>query len=81
MANTGGCVTEIQSLVDYIIVMSLIINCPRPHSFVLQTSEGNSLKDFKTTRQEEDVKCALRDFISENPCVKVSGSTEDCLCL
>jgi 1D-myo-inositol-triphosphate 3-kinase len=36
----------------------------------IKTSEGNSLKDFKTTRLEEDVKLALRDFISENPCVK-----------
>jgi 1D-myo-inositol-triphosphate 3-kinase len=36
----------------------------------LQTSEGKALKDFKTTRHEEDVKTALRDFISENPCVK-----------
>ncbi|CAI8030977.1 Inositol-trisphosphate 3-kinase A [Geodia barretti] len=36
----------------------------------IKTSEGNSLKEFKTTKLEEDVKCALRDFISENPCVK-----------
>jgi 1D-myo-inositol-triphosphate 3-kinase len=36
----------------------------------IKTSEGNSLKDFKTTKLEYDVKCALRDFISENPCVK-----------
>ena len=38
----------------------------------VQTSEGKALKDFKTTKHVEDVKAALREFISENPGVKVS---------
>ena len=38
-----------------------------------QTSEGKALKDFKTTKQVEEVKAALRDFVSENTNVKVCG--------
>ena len=54
--------------IDDVVMMSLFFFFPTS-----QTSEGKALKDFKTTRHEDDVKTALRDFISENPSVKVSS--------
>ena len=41
--------------------------------FVLswQTTSGEALKDFKTTKAPKDVSAALKLYISENPTVKV----------
>lgn len=41
-----------------------------------QTTGGKALKDFKTTRERDDVRQALLNFISENPAVKVCGQSQ-----
>ena len=60
------CVCDVASPDDVMMTSS-----PVSHPPPAQTSEGKALKDFKTTKQEDDVRFALRDFISENPTVKV----------
>ena len=43
-----------------------------PHTLTpSQTTQGSSLKDFKTMRERDEVKKALSLFVSERPAVKV----------